>query len=149
MNTEEFEECWLIAGTVRVPPARKAQWERTVRPLPFDRVKQFLEGWAKSQAPSPEDVIQGIRSGKAREVRVDCAICGGYGTAPTLAVTPEGKRTEYGARCHCVAGRRYGALPTVDQLRPTGGQVFINPTLTQRRETGSVQSWLDFGKEAV
>jgi hypothetical protein len=28
------------------------------------------------------------------------------------------------------------ALPTVDQLRPKGGQVIVNPTLAQRRETG-------------
>lgn len=138
MNQEEFEECWLIAGTVRVQAARKAQWERTVRPLPFDRVKRFLESWAKSQAPSPEDVIQGIRSGKAEVIRVDCATCGGHGTIPALVVTPEGKRTECGARCHCVAGRRYAALPTVDQLRPKGGQVITNPTLAQRRETGPV-----------
>ena len=138
MNQEEFEECWLIAGTVRVQAARKAQWERTVRPLPFDRVKRFLETWAKSQAPSPEDIIQGIRSGKAEAIRVDCATCGGHGTVPVLAVTVDGNRTEFGARCDCTAGRRFVLLPTLDQFRERYAQTITNPTLAQWRETGPV-----------
>lgn len=138
MNTEEFEECWLIAGTIRVQPGRRAQWERTVRPLPFDRVRRFLEGWAKSQAPSPEDVQNGIRSGKSEGPKVSCASCGGHGQIPALQVTADGRRMEVGCRCHCAAGASVSALPTLDQARPPGGQIIPHPTLAQRRETGPV-----------
>lgn len=139
MNQEQFEECWSILETIGRPQAnRKPQWDRILRPLDFDRVRGFLLKWGKSSLPSPDDVVLGVRSGKIEVILVDCATCKGSGQVCALVVTPEGKRTEYGARCHCVAGRKYGALPTVDQLRPKGGQVITNPTLAQRRETGPV-----------
>ena len=138
MSDEEFGECWLIAGTIGVQAKKREQWERTVKGLDFERVKQFLEGWARKEAPSPKDVQDGIRSGRREAPKVDCSACHGSGGIPALVITSEGTRTEYGARCHCVAGSRMSALPTVDQLRPKGGQVITNPTLTQRRETGPV-----------
>lgn len=137
MNKEQFEQCWTILETIGRPQAnRKPQWERIVGKLDFDRVKVFLEGWGKSSLPSPEDVKEGTRSAKQEGPAVDCATCHGLGGMPTLVITSEGVRTEYGARCHCAAGARTSALPTVDQLRPKGGQVITNPTLAQRRETG-------------
>lgn len=139
MNKEQFEQCWAILETIGRPQAnRKPQWERIVGKLDFDRVKGFLEKWGKSSLPSPEDVKEGIRSAKVESTGVDCAACHGSGGIPALVITPEGTRTEYGARCHCAAGSRMSALPTLDQLRPKGGQVIVNATLTQRRETGPV-----------
>ena len=150
MTDEEFGECWLILETIGRPAAhKKGQWVRIIRPLDYDRVKRFLEKWAKSSLPSPEDVLNGIRSGKSETVRTTCNTCNGYGQVPVLAITAEGSRKELGCRCECPAGASVSALPTPAQVRPPGGQVILNPTLAQRRETGSVQSWLDFGKEAV